>query len=76
MVYLVVPNFFMVKENKNLDAEIIIKFKVKDVIDERALEENYEGRFSDCMEELIKEEGILGIAEDNYEILSIIRINQ
>lgn len=53
----------------NLSARVVIEYYIKDVCDSDDLDNNYS--FADLVAGMIAEEGILGLAEDNVEILSI-----
>ena len=61
--------------NDNYDAEIIVKFKAKNLIDYEALMEFYgeteQEKFETWIMYLVEEEGLLGFTEDNPEVLEI-----
>jgi len=57
-----------------MEAEILIKVKMKHIIDGESLEKEYNGSLDKCVRWLIKEEGhFIGMIEDEFEIVSVER---
>ena len=52
-----------------MDAYVIIKLKIKDIIDQESLDEAYDGNMSACVKDSIENEGLGGVIEDDYRIL-------
>ena len=52
-------------------AYVTIKFLVKNFVDDIEMEVDPEFDFDKVLKEMLKEEGIFGVAEDEYEVLKI-----
>jgi hypothetical protein len=62
------------KKYHSIDAYITVRFRANNLIDEDALQEEYDGDIGAWVRELIESEHIIGVVEDNYEIVSIERV--
>lgn len=61
----------------NLDAEVVIRFKIKNLMDsEDNLDDWGFDSFEDFVKFLIEEEGLMGVVEDGYKILSITEVRE
>lgn len=59
----------------NIDAEVIIKFKVKYLLDtDDNIEDFGFDNLKDYVKWLLDEEGIMGVVEDDYTILEVTKI--
>jgi hypothetical protein len=54
-----------------ISAEVIIKFKINNICSQADLDDSYKGDIDKCVRELIEYEGLFGVAEDDFEILTI-----
>ena len=57
-----------------MDAEVTISFKLRNLIDETSLQEDFEGSLLRCVVITIKEEGICGIIDHNVKVVKVERI--
>jgi len=58
----------------SIDAYITVRFRATNLIDEDALQEEYDGDIGAWVRELLESEHIVGVVEDKYEIVSIERV--
>ncbi len=58
----------------NIDAEVTMKVKLLNLIDEDALQDAYDGDLVDCARDQIKENGLCGVFDDDFEIIGARRI--
>lgn len=55
-----------------MDAEVVVKFVIKSVCeDDYIVGEDYFSNFGDYVRWLIHEETLVGLIEDDYEIISV-----
>lgn len=56
-----------------MDAEVTVKFKMKNVCDFEELDD-LKVSFHELVTELIDEEGLFGLVEDNFEVVQISQV--
>ena len=61
---------------KNYGAFVTIKFHVSNFCSDEDMEEDPEFDFNKVMTELLRDESILGVTDDEYEILSIEKVEE
>ena len=55
--------------NEVFDIEFTVKMRVESAIDADALREDYDNDVLKCIRHLVQEEGLMGIADDDFEIV-------
>lgn len=54
-----------------MNVGVTVKFKILDLISEEDLDTFYKGDLGECVEEMIKSEGLFGMVEDEFKIIEV-----
>ena len=63
-------------EYYSIDAYVTVRFRADNLIDEDALQDEFGGDLGAWVKELIAKEGLYGVVNDEFEIVSIERIQE
>lgn len=58
-----------------IDVEVVVRFKIKSLIDRNSLDRDFNNDLKECLIYIMDDDGLYGLVEDNYELLSVKEIN-